>query len=44
LLLAQSLEQLEAYEDAANAYEITLSQAPKNIKAQKHSSIYTKPN
>jgi predicted AlkP superfamily phosphohydrolase/phosphomutase/tetratricopeptide (TPR) repeat protein len=35
LLLAQSLEQLGAFEDAANAYEITLSQAPKNVKAQK---------
>lgn len=35
LILAQSLEQLGAHQDAANAYEVTLSQAPKNIKAQK---------
>jgi hypothetical protein len=35
LILAQSLEQLGAYQDAANAYEVTISQAPKNVKAQK---------
>jgi predicted AlkP superfamily phosphohydrolase/phosphomutase/tetratricopeptide (TPR) repeat protein len=35
LILAQSLEQLGAFEDAANAFEIMLSQAPKNVNAQK---------
>jgi predicted AlkP superfamily phosphohydrolase/phosphomutase/tetratricopeptide (TPR) repeat protein len=35
LILAQSLEQLEAFQDAANAYEVTLSQAPGLVKAQK---------